>query len=183
MERSLSIPSYPHPPPLNGHLEKSKFLGLPCDGGWIMASQRKATNAKGPKSCFCQSIPPRGDNLASVTFFHNRQRAVRGCKAQRRAQGLVLPPCGQFWDCIFGPSSFSKDSYLPVCKMGFLGSSNGKESAYNAGDLGLTPGSGRFPGGGHDNSLQYSCWENSMDREAWWATVHGVTKSWTGLSD
>ena len=52
----------------------------------------------------------------------------------------------------------------------------------NAGDVrdvGLIPGSGRSPGGGHGNPLQYSCLENPMDREAWWATVHRVTKSWT----
>ena len=50
----------------------------------------------------------------------------------------------------------------------------------NAGDTGdadLIPESGRFPGGGNGNPLQYSCLENPMDREAWWATVHGVTKS------
>ena len=54
----------------------------------------------------------------------------------------------------------------------------------NAGDVrdvGLIPGSGRSPGGGHGNPLQYSCLENPMDREAWWATVHRVTKSWTRL--
>ena len=45
-------------------------------------------------------------------------------------------------------------------------------------DQGSTPGSGRSPGEGNGNSLQYSCQENSMDRGAWWATVHGVTKSW-----
>ena len=49
----------------------------------------------------------------------------------------------------------------------------------NAGDLGLIPGSGRSLGGGCDNPLQYSCLENPMDRGAWWATVHGVAKSWT----
>ena len=47
------------------------------------------------------------------------------------------------------------------------------------GNLGLTPGSGRSPGGGHGNPLQYSCLENPVDREAWWATVHGVAKSQT----
>ena len=52
-----------------------------------------------------------------------------------------------------------------------------------AGDVGLILGSGRFPGGGHGNPLQYSCLENPMDREALWATVHGVTKSQTQLSD
>ena len=61
--------------------------------------------------------------------------------------------------------------------------SNGKESACNAGDMGSIPGLGRSPGEGNDNSLQYSCLENFMDRGACWATVHGVTKSWTKLSD
>ena len=54
-----------------------------------------------------------------------------------------------------------------------------KASAYNVVDLGSTPGSGRSPGEGNGNPLQYSCLENHMDRGAWWATVHGVTKSWT----
>ena len=65
----------------------------------------------------------------------------------------------------------------------FLGSSDGKASAYNAGDLGSIPGSGRSPGEGNGNLLQYSCLENPMDRGAWWATVHGVAKSRTRLSD
>ena len=51
-----------------------------------------------------------------------------------------------------------------------------KDSACNAGDVGSIPGLGRSPGGGNGNSLLYSCLENPMDREAWWATVHGVTK-------
>jgi len=49
----------------------------------------------------------------------------------------------------------------------------------STGDTGLIPGSGRSPEEGNDNPLQYSCLENSMDRGAWWATVHGVAKSWT----
>ena len=49
----------------------------------------------------------------------------------------------------------------------------------NAGDVGSIPGSGRSPGGGYDSTLKYSCLENSMHRGAWWATVHGVTKSQT----
>ena len=51
--------------------------------------------------------------------------------------------------------------------LGFLGSSDGKESAYNVGDLGLIPGSGRSPGGENGSSLQYSCLESPMDRGAW----------------
>ena len=61
--------------------------------------------------------------------------------------------------------------------MGFPGSSAGNKSACNAGDPGSIPGSGRSPGEGHGNPLQYSCLENPMDRGAWRATVHGVTKS------
>ena len=52
-----------------------------------------------------------------------------------------------------------------------------KASAYSAGDLDLIPGSGRSPGEGNGNPLQYSCLENSMNGGAWWATVHGVTES------
>ena len=49
-------------------------------------------------------------------------------------------------------------------------------------DVGLIPGSGRSPGGGHGNPHQYSCLENPMDREAWQATVYRVAKSWTTLT-
>ena len=53
----------------------------------------------------------------------------------------------------------------------------------NAGDMSLTPGSGRSPGEGNGNLLQYSCQENPMDRGTWWATAHGVAKSQTQPSD
>ena len=59
---------------------------------------------------------------------------------------------------------------------------SGKESAFKAGDLGLIPGLGRSPREGNGNPLPYSCLENSMDRGAWQATVHGVAKSRTRLS-
>ena len=52
-------------------------------------------------------------------------------------------------------------------------------SAGDTGDMGSIPGSGRYPGGGNNNPLWYSCLENSMDRGACWATVHGIAKSWT----
>ena len=64
--------------------------------------------------------------------------------------------------------------------MSFPSGSIGKESACNKGDtrdLGLIPGSGRFPGGGDGNPLQYSCLENPLDRGAWRATIHGVAES------
>ena len=61
----------------------------------------------------------------------------------------------------------------------FPSGSDSKEPAYNAGDQGSTPWSGRSLGEGHGNPLQYSGLEKPMDRRAWWATVRGVTKSWT----
>ena len=65
----------------------------------------------------------------------------------------------------------------------FSSSSVGKESARNAGDVGSIPVSGRSPGGGNGNPLQYSCLRNLMDRGAWRATIHGVTESQTRLSN
>ena len=67
--------------------------------------------------------------------------------------------------------------------MDFPGGSDGKETACNAGDPGSIPGLGRCPGEGNGNPLQYPCLGNCMDRGAWQATVHGVTKSRTQLSD
>ena len=63
-----------------------------------------------------------------------------------------------------------------IISIGFSGCSDSKESAFNAGDLSLIPGSGRFPGGGNCNPLQFSCLENPMGRGAWWVTVQGLAK-------
>ena len=64
----------------------------------------------------------------------------------------------------------------------FPGGSDSKASTCNAGDLHSISGSGRSPGEGNGNPLQYSCLENSMDGGTWWATVHGVAKSQTRLN-
>ena len=71
----------------------------------------------------------------------------------------------------------------PLGAKGFTGGSDGKESACNAGDPGLISGLGRSPGEGNGNPLQYTSMENPMDRRAWQAAVHGVTKSQTRLID
>ena len=73
--------------------------------------------------------------------------------------------------------------FTQLMTMGFPGGSDSKESAYNAGVVDSIPGSGRSPWGEHGNPFQYSCLENPMDRGAWRATVHGVAKSPTQLSD
>ena len=73
--------------------------------------------------------------------------------------------------------------HTAIFKMAFPGGSGSKASAYNVGHPGLIPGSGRSPGEGKSNPLQYSYLENPMDGGAWLATVHGVAKSRTRLSD
>ena len=71
---------------------------------------------------------------------------------------------------------------LTVCPV-FPGGSDGKEYPCYAGDLGSIPGSGTYSGEGNGNPLQYSCLENSMDREDWQAIVHGVAKNQTRLTN
>ena len=65
---------------------------------------------------------------------------------------------------------------------GFPGDSDGKKSAYKAGDLGLIHGSGRSPGEGNGRPLQYSCLENPREAGAWWAAIYGVARSQTRLT-
>ena len=68
-------------------------------------------------------------------------------------------------------------SVYAVPSLDFPGGSDSKEPVYNAGDLGSIPGSGRSPGEGNGDPLQYSCLENYIGRGAWQITVHGVTES------
>ena len=86
----------------------------------------------------------------------------------------------------FGHPHSSQKSHIYyglISVRGFPGGSEVKASACNAGALGSIPGSGRSPGEGYGNPLQYSCLENPMNRGAWRATVHRVAKSRTQLSD
>ena len=76
--------------------------------------------------------------------------------------------------------ALNSQSYV---EKGFPGGLDGKESACNVGDPGLIPRLGRSPGEGNGKAFQYSCLENFTDGGAWWATVHGVTKSQTQMSD
>ena len=78
---------------------------------------------------------------------------------------------------------WNKFSIGLVLSWDFPGGSDGKESACNTGDLGSIPGLRRSPGEENGNPLQYSCLENPMDRETWWAPVHGIPKGWTKLNN
>ena len=111
---------------------------------------------------YLSTIPPQGWDICSgggSTLAHQHHLESR---VYIRAQSWCSIE-GDFWGFPSGPDS--------------------KHSDCNAGDPGSIPASGRSPGDGNDNPLQYSCLENPMNRGAWWATVHGVTKSWTQLSD
>ena len=98
-------------------------------------------------------------------------------------------PTSVFWPREFhrlyspwGPKEFSDTTeQLSLTLLDFPGGSAGKESTCNAGDLGSIPGLGRSPGERKGNPLQYSCLGSPMDGGAWWATVQGVSKSWTRL--
>ena len=137
------------------------------------------------------SFPDRGE-LTPLPYLpsHLPQVTGRGCpfcswntKHQYGFQGVlsigcsdrILPKRGK---CIFLD--------INTISLGFPDGSVVKNPPVTAGDTGNTgsiPGSGRSPGGGNGNPLQCSCLENSMDRAAWWATVHGDAKSRTRLSD
>ena len=84
---------------------------------------------------------------------------------------------------MISPIKGNKANGVDSSSQGFLGGSDGKESACSAGDPGLIPGLGRSLGEGNGSLLQYSCLENPMDRGAWQATVHGIINSQTQLSD
>ena len=93
-----------------------------------------------------------------------------------------LPIC--WWQMVCHHTNEFISIHLIISK-GFPGGSVVKNLPANTGatgDLGGIPGSGGSPEGKNGNPLQYSCWDNPMDRETWWATVHGVRKSWTWLS-
>ena len=90
---------------------------------------------------------------------------------------------GAWWAAMYGVAEsrtqLKQLSSSSSLTMGFPGGSVVKNLPANAGDTGSIPGLGRSPGEENCNPLQYSCRENPMDRGAWWAIVHGVTKSWT----
>ena len=137
-----------------------------------------------PFSCL-QSFPASGSFLMSQ-FFASGGQSIG-------ASASVLPTNIQDWfplgwtgsrlDLLAAQGTHIIITLLNLLSaFSFLGSDS-KASAYNAGDLGLIPGSGRCPGKGNSNPFQYSCLENPMDGGAWWDTVHGVSKSRTRLSN
>ena len=118
-------------------------------------------------------------DLRHMEAYGGPRRRANGppsCSWPGRASSESWGVCLQLPACVWKESSWRGFEDFP-------GGSDGKVSAYNAGDWGSMPGSGRSPGEGNGNPLQYSCLDNPMDGGAWWTMVHVVTKCQTRLSD
>ena len=131
------------------------------DPGW----QRRYFSSKAVSNAIIQGICPTESQ-------RGQKRPVSRGQKPRQWDSNVWPSKDRLTLC-----------WNPGCRAGFPGGSAGKESTCNAGDPCLIYGWGRSPGEENGNPLQYSCLEYPMDRGDWWATVYGVAKSWTWLSD
>ena len=134
------------------------------------------------------------DHLVTFSDLNSLGKAGPRREPLPRGEDLSFPEENELWigaslSCsldfwLRGPARQGGSFNVPLGSQGgFPGGSAGKNPAANGGDSGSIPGSGRSPGEGNGNSLQDSCLENPMDRGVQEATVHGVKKSWTGLSD
>ena len=119
---------------------------------------------------------PHGEDV--VVSSYNTVLATTIVRVFYFAHDFILPCLGRK-----GLPFPCPQCYLGIYRDPFPGGSDSKESACSVGDPGLIPGSGRPPGEGNGNPFQYSCRENPMDGGAWQATVPGVAKSQTLLSD
>ena len=114
-------------------------------------------------------------------YIQNRQATQSYCIAWKTRCNILLINCSVKES---GKEVIHVDTHTSPYIRGFPGGTSGREPTCHAGDIrdpGSIPGWGRSPGGGNGHPLQYSCLENPTDRGAWWATVHGVTKSQTQL--
>ena len=130
--------------------------------------------------CFCPTCSWESDYFFSSLF----SLCCSDCWPVLKYSNPIFPHL-YCWVCPM--SSKNLLLYFSVVQFTFfffnIAGASSKESACNAGDRRLIPGLGRSPGEGNGNPPQYSCLENFMDRAAWWATVHGVTKRQARLSD
>ena len=132
------------------------------------------------KSCFPLLCPDRAVSLLP----YGRHKGFHKNLISRLLNAESIPgvALGAFHLLSSNSCTFATDLRGATIMMGFPVGSDGKESACNARDMGLIPRSGRYPGEGNGYPVKYSCLENSMDRESWWAAVHEVAKSRTQLS-
>ena len=150
--------------------------GLGPGGGTVTAERQPLNN-----SATLGILIPRGRPTASPSAFHlgspELLHTPEVSSASSPGRNLLLQPC-------FLHSCDPARAISVISLSSVLGAQTGKEeSVCNVGSPGLIPGMGRSPGEGNGNLLQYYCLENSLDRGAWQAAVHGVEKNRTRLSD
>ena len=170
------------------HAHESDFLGIfpraEPNQGWILAkrdalylNQRLSPIHWFPDPALIHFQGPFSCHIYDAAILFNAQQVCTECVRELEIVEAV--------DCV--SKGLSQTEFTVAAKygiyIGFPGGSDGTETACNAGNLGSVPGQGRSPGEGNSYSLQYSCLENPMDRGAWQARVHGVTKSQIQLSD
>ena len=131
----------------------------------MLSMQKKPIRPSRPRCCPCS---PELLRLISKIYFKNSKKKNLIKLSSKETSYPV--------------KNWARDLNKHFYQRQYAGS-DGKESVCNAGDLASIPGLGRSTGEGNGNPLQYSCLENSMDRGAWRATVHGVTKRWTLLNN
>ena len=139
--------------------------------------------------CLMIFIVSKVENVVIRTHFDPKflfwERKLKGLR--RPLDSITVPQCTteddtkSRWLCII--TRKPKEFWGPVSTQGFPGGSDGKESVHNEGDRGSIPRSGRSPGEGNGNPLQYSHLKKLRDRGAWWATACGIVKSWTWQRD
>ena len=180
------------------HWQADSFPLAPYGRGWVRGClkvpPRMTFSIPGRASAMCRAwrwwLPGTPTGTSPVTLGSEGLRAAGPHReALSPAPKLGIPGPGAHshatsWQVALDRHSPFSELCCPLCKMGhipasqgFPGGSVGRASACKAGNAGLNPGSERSPGGGHDNSLEYSCLENPMNREAWCAAVRGVSKS------
>ena len=125
----------------------------------------------------------REDPLEKATHSNTLAWKIPWMEKPGRVQSIGLQRVGHNEQLHFHFHFYKSYSIKVIMDPDFPGGSNGKESACNAGDHGSIPGSGKSPGEGNGNPLQCFCLDNSMDRGAWWAIVHGVSRSCIRLSN
>ena len=161
------------------HVSSISILMFPCTG----PGKTQALCGCNGSEWHCSPTAKPAGVYGWVPLQH-REAVLGGERALWMVRAESAAPLAQTLAPFFGiaPESRSGHGTVPIYLVvllvrGFPGSSDGKESACNARDLGSIPGSGGSSEEGSGNPLQYSCLENSMEKGAWWAAVHRVTKS------
>ena len=139
-------------------------------------------------ACVCEHTCLEISLLENMLRIQVKRNYIEKCKKKKKEKQSFLLCFLQFWVCFLCRVlhilcfllEFLKRAMITLRNSlairGFSGSSAGKESTWNAGDLGSIPGLGRSPGEGNVYLLQYSCLENSIDKGAWWATIYGIVE-------